>query len=71
MYLIHVDAALGSLRASRVIANSSCRLQSSQQVSVLGLIFVPTPHEGEELYSNGFFFVQTILADRFNNRREL
>ena len=35
-------------------------------------IFVPTTLEGGgTIYSNGFFFVQTILADRFNNRREL
>ena len=38
-------------------------------------IFVSTPLEGwgggGTIYSNGFFFVQSILADRYNNRREL
>ena len=35
------------------------------------LIFVPTPLEGEgTIYSNGFF-VQSILADRYINGREL
>ena len=36
--------------------------------------FVPTPLEwGGTIYSNqmGFFFVQTILTDRYINRREL
>ena len=37
--LVYKDAVLGSLRASGVIANSSSRLQSSQQVSVFRLIF--------------------------------
>ena len=34
-------------------------------------IFVPTLLRGEELYTQMGFFVQTILADRYNNRREL
>ena len=34
-------------------------------------VFVPTPLEGGTIYTNGFFFVQSILADRYNNRREL
>ena len=35
-------------------------------------VFVPTPPElGGTIYSNGFFFVQTILADRYIHRREL
>ena len=33
--------------------------------------FVPTPLEGEELYTQMGFFVQTILADRYIHRREL
>ena len=33
---------------------------------------VPTPLEGEgTIYSNGFFFVQSTLADRYIHRREL
>ena len=38
------------------------------------LIFVPTPLEGgEELYTQlgFFFFVQSILADRYIHRREM
>ena len=36
------------------------------------MIFVPTPLEGGggTIYSNGFF-VHSILADRYNHRREL
>ena len=35
-------------------------------------LIVPTPLEGEgTIYSNGFFFVQSILADRYIHRREL
>ena len=35
-------------------------------------IFVPTPLEGgRTIYSNGVFFVQSILADRYIHRREL
>ena len=37
-------------------------------------LIVPTPLEGgrEELYTQmGFFFVQSILADRYIHRREL
>ena len=35
------------------------------------LLFVPTPLEGGgTIYSNGFFFVQSILADRYIHRRE-
>ena len=34
--------------------------------------FVPTPLEGGgTIYSNGFFFVQSIFADRYIHRREL
>ena len=33
--------------------------------------FVPTTLEGEELYTQMVFFVQTILADRYIHRREL
>ena len=34
--------------------------------------FVPTPLEGGgTIYSTGFFFVQSILADRYIHRREL
>ena len=36
------------------------------------MIVVPTPLEGEgTIYSNGFFFVQSILADRYIHRKEL
>ena len=36
------------------------------------VIIVPTPLEGEgTINSNGFFFVQSILADRYIHRREL
>ena len=36
------------------------------------LIIVPTLLEGGgTIYSNGFFFVQSILADRYIHRREL
>ena len=36
------------------------------------LFVVPTPLEGGgTIYSNGFFFVQPILADRYIHRREL
>ena len=38
------------------------------------MFFVPTPLEwggGGTIYSNGFFFVQSICADRYNHRREL
>ena len=35
-------------------------------------LFVPTPLVGGgTIYSNGFLFVQTILADRYIHRREL
>ena len=35
-------------------------------------LLFPTPLEGEgTIYSNGFFFVQSILADRYIHRREL
>ena len=35
-------------------------------------IFVPTPLEGGgELYTQPGFFVQSVLADRYINRREL
>ena len=35
-------------------------------------VFVPTPLEGgATIYSNGFFFVQTILADQYIHRGEL
>ena len=35
-------------------------------------LIVGTPLEGEgTVYSNGFFFVQSILADRYIRRREL
>ena len=35
-------------------------------------LIVPTPVEGGgTIYSTGFFFVQSILADRYINRREL
>ena len=35
-------------------------------------LFVPTPLEGEELQTQmGYFFVQTILSDRYIHRREL
>ena len=35
-------------------------------------LIVPTPLEGGgTIYSNGFFFVQSILADRYIHRREL
>ena len=43
--------------------------QSEQNWSIL---FVPTPLEGGgTIYSNGFFFVQSILTDRYIHRREL
>ena len=36
------------------------------------LLVIPTPLEGEgTIYSTGFFFVQTILVDRYAHRREL
>ena len=35
-------------------------------------VIVPTPLEGGgTIYSNGFFFVQSIFADRYIHRREL
>ena len=35
-------------------------------------LFVPTPLEGGgTIYSTGFFFVQSILADRYIHRSEL
>ena len=37
----------------------------------IDIIFVPTLLQGEELYAQMGFFVQTILADRYNNRREM
>ena len=40
--------------------------------SQLNSFFVPTPLEGGgTIYSNGFFFVQSILADRYIHRREM
>ena len=42
-------------------------------VFLVHMIFVPTPLEGGgggTIYSNGFF-VHSILADRYNHRREL
>ena len=39
---------------------------------VQAIIVVPTPLEGGgTIYSNGFFFVQSIFADRNIHRREL
>ena len=35
------------------------------------MMIVPSPLEGEELYTQMGFFVQTILADRYFHRREL
>ena len=36
------------------------------------LVIVPTPLEGGgTIYSNGFFFVQSIFADQYIHRREL
>ena len=41
-------------------------------LKVFQLLFVPTPLEGGgTIYSTGFFFVQSILADRYIHRREL
>ena len=39
---------------------------------VNALFFVPTPLEGRgTIYSTGFFFAQSIFADRYIHRREL
>ena len=39
---------------------------------IYSTLIVPTPLEGGgTIYSNGFFFVQSILADRYIHRREL
>ena len=34
-------------------------------------LIVPTPFEGEELYTQMGFFVQSVLADRYIHRRKL
>ena len=49
--------------------NSCCSMKGANRIPSL---IVPTPLEGRgTINSNGFFFVQSILADRYIHRREL
>ena len=46
--------------------NLKRRRKTKQIFSVVGYLIVPTPLEGgRTIYSTGFFFVQSILADRY------